>query len=173
MKLIAAADKFNGIGKRSGELLFRIPEDMQRFKALTVGNTVIVGRKTLESFPGGTPLPNRRNIILSRQREHPDNGAVYCGSLEELRSLLSELDGEIFVIGGGEIYRCLMPLCDTAYITRIDADGGGEVFLPPMGDLWSLAERSEKQEYNGIEYWFETYKRQTLCPSCLAVPSAY
>lgn len=169
MKLIAAADKFNGIGRRDGSLLFRIPEDMRRFKRLTTGNTVIVGRKTLESFPGGKPLPGRKCIVLSRQRKPPDNGAEYCDSIEKLRERLTELDGEIFVIGGGEIYRCLMPLCDTAYITRIDADGGGEVFLPPMGDLWRLTERSEKHEYEGISYWFETYERSVVFPSCLVM----
>lgn len=167
MKLIASADKFNGIGKRDGSLLFRIPEDMQRFKSFTIGNTVIVGRKTLESFPEGKPLPNRRCIVLSRQKNHPDNGAEYCGSIEELRERLTVIDGEIFVIGGGEIYRCLMPLCDTAYITRIDEDGGGEVFLPPMGDLWKLTEKSEKMEYEGISYWYETYERKVVFPSCL------
>ncbi|MDO5399091.1 MAG: dihydrofolate reductase [bacterium] len=167
MKLIAAADKFNGIGKKDGSLLFRIPEDMRRFKSLTTGNTVIVGRKTLESFPGGVPLPDRRCIVLSRKENHPDNGAEYCAGIEELRELLPGIDGEIFVIGGGEIYRCLMPLCDTAYITRIDADGGGEIFLPPMGELWRLTEKSEKREYEGISYWFETYERNVVFPSCL------
>lgn len=167
MKLIAAVDKFNGIGKNDGSLLFRIPEDLQRFKSMTIGNTVIVGRKTLDSFPGGKPLPDRRCIVLSRQSNHPDNGAEYCGSIKELSELLSGIDEEVFVIGGGEIYRTLMPLCDTMYITRIDADGGGEIFFPPMGDLWQLTEKSEKREYDGISYWFETYKRNIIFPSCL------
>ena len=167
MKLIAAVDLKNGIGKKNGELLFHIPEDMKRFKKLTVGNTIVIGRKTLESFPGGRPLPDRRNIVLTRNKDYHADGAEICGSVARLRGKLPFIKGEVYAAGGGEIYRQLLPLCDTAYITRIAADGGAEVFMPPMGDLWRLVEKSEKREYNGIEYWFETYKRSAVCPSCL------
>lgn len=156
LKLVAAADSLGAIGKRSGELLFHIPEDMKRFKALTMGNTVIVGRKTLETFPNKMPLKGRETIVLSRQ-EPLDNGAMYCNSLEELFKVLDNIQGDIFVIGGGEIYKELLPYCNRAYITRINADGKGDVFLPELDKSWIIKEKSEKKVDKGIEFWFETY----------------
>ena len=167
MKLIAAVDSRGAIGRSDGSLLFHIPEDMARFKELTMGTTVIMGRKTLESLPGGKPLAGRRNIVLTRNGDYSCEGAEICRSAAELRELCEGIPGEKFVIGGGEIYRLLMPLCDKAYITRIDADGGGDVFMPPFGEMWQLEKRSEVYEHNGISYRFEEYKRNAILPSCL------
>lgn len=158
LKLVAAIDRNNGIGKRSGELLFHIPEDMKRFRTLTMGNTVIVGRKTLETFPDKKPLPNRKTIVLSRQRPE-DNGAVYCRNISELVAVIEELKGDIFVIGGGEVYRQLIGFCDTLYITRVDADGNGEVFLDELDKTWVIKEISEKKVHNSLEFWFEMYTK--------------
>ena len=156
LKLVAAIDRNNGIGKRSGELLFHIPEDMKRFRTLTTGNTVIVGRKTLETFPDKKPLPNRKTIVLSRMKPK-DNGAVYCSDISELAAAIENIEGDIFVIGGGEVYRQLIGFCDTLYITRVDADGNGEVFFPKLDKTWIIKEKTEKKVHNSLEFWFETY----------------
>ena len=167
MKLIAAVDSRGAIGRGDGSLLFHIPDDMARFRELTMGETVIMGRKTFESLPGGRPLAGRRNIVLTRNEDYSCEGAEICHSVSELRELCGSIPGENIVIGGGDIYRLLMPLCTAAYITRIDADGGGDVFMPPFGELWRLVKRSELREHEGISYRFEEYKRSAVCPSCL------
>lgn len=152
MKLIVNADRNWGIGK-NGNLLLHIPEDMQRFKALTMGNTVVMGRKTLESLPGGKPLPGRKNVVLTRNKNYRADGVTTCHSVDEIK----ELSGEVFVIGGGEIYSLLMDECDTAYITRTDIDGDADTFMPPLGDEWELVEREERDFFR-----FETYKKRVI-----------
>ena len=151
MKLIVHTDRNGGIGK-DGKLLLHIPEDMQRFKSLTMGKTVVMGRKTLESLPGGKPLPGRRNVVLTRNKSYHADGVTVCGSIDEIKAL----DGEIFIIGGGEIYSQLIDECDTAYIKRSDFDGNADTFMPPLGDEWVLSE-CEEREYKEIRYKFETY----------------
>lgn len=148
MKLIANADRNWGIGK-NGNLLLHIPEDMQRFKAVTMGKTIVMGRKTLESLPGSKPLPGRKNIVLTRNKDFSAEGVTVCHNPEEL-------DDDVIVIGGGEIYSLLLDKCDVAYITRVDIDGRADTFMPPLGDGWELIE-SEEKEYEGIKYSFETY----------------
>lgn len=109
MKLIAAADKNWAIGK-DGELLVRISEDMKNFSAMTTGNVIVMGRKTLESFPGGKPLPNRVNIVLTHKKDYNGKGAIVVHSEEELWEELSKYDTEsIFVTGGESIYHMLLP----------------------------------------------------------------
>ena len=118
MDIIVARDDAWGIGK-DGELLRRISADMKRFRAMTTGNVLIVGRKTLESFPDGNPLPERVNIVLTKNMEYPAEGVVLCHSLEKLPELLHAYEGKgVFVAGGGSIYRQLLPLCRRAYVTR-------------------------------------------------------
>lgn len=105
MKLIAAADKNWAIGK-DGELLVRISEDMKNFSAITTGNVIVMGRKTLESFPGGKPLPNRVNIVLTHEKDYNGKGAIVVHSEEELWEELSKYDTDsIFVTGGESIYQ--------------------------------------------------------------------
>ena len=113
MHAIVAADKNWGIG-RNNELLVRIPNDMKNFRRLTEGNVVVMGRKTLESFPGGKPLPNRVNIVLTRQEGYDGKGAVVVHSEEELREELAKYTEEIFIIGGESIYRMMLPYCEDA-----------------------------------------------------------
>lgn len=150
MKLIVNIDRNGGIGK-NGELLVHIKEDMQRFKELTSGNTVVMGRKTLESLPGGKPLPDRVNVVLTRNRDYYAEDVVICHSIDEIKMLT----GEVFVIGGGEIYAQLIDLCDTAYITRTDIDGNADTFMPELGDDWILTKCEIRENYR-----FETYKKK-------------
>ena len=109
MDLIVAVDKNWGIG-RQDDLLFRISEDMKRFRALTIGKTVILGRKTLQSFPSGRPLQKRTNIVMTRSDNFEAEPAVICHSLTQLREQLRDLpENEVFVIGGASLYEQLMP----------------------------------------------------------------
>lgn len=134
---VAATDDNNGIG-RDGKLLARVSEDMRWFHRLTEGGTVIVGHNTLSSFPGGRPLRNRRNIVFSRDRSLKIDGAEVVHSVKEL---FKSLDGDAFVIGGGRIYRMLVPFCDTVYITRYRRSFRSDTFFPVLreSDGWYLS----------------------------------
>lgn len=159
MKLIAAADKHWGIGKNGG-LLFHIPEDMKFFRSMTQGKVVVMGRKTLESMPNGKPLPNRVNIVLSHDTAYHADGVTVCHTEAELADTLASFDTEdIFIIGGAQIYAQFLEKCDTAYVTRIDADGGAQVFLPNIDAMsdWTVAQQSEEKEHNGLRFRFMTY----------------
>jgi len=161
VNIIASADIDWGIGK-GGELLYNIPEDMRFFKETTTGKTVIMGRATLESLPGGKPLPKRRNIILSKTlTEVP--GAEVCASTEELCKLIGDEDSEnVFVIGGEKVYRELLPMCDTAYITRVEAKTAADRHLVNLdeSDEWEIVRRSPMYARDGVCFKFVTYKRK-------------
>ena len=161
MNAIACADLGWGIGK-DGDLIYNIPEDMKFFRTMTAGKTVIMGRATLESLPGGKPLPKRRNIILSRAVSSVD-GAEVCKSPEEIASLLADEAGEdIFVIGGESVYRDMLPYCDTIYITRVEAESDADRRFPDLDSdaEWEIAEQSPRYEKDGLFYSFVTYKRK-------------
>ena len=120
MNIIASADNNWAIGKNN-ELLIRIPQDMKRFRQMTTGNVVVMGRKTLESFPNQAPLKDRINIVLTANPNYEVKGAVIVHSMDELQEELQKYNSEdIYVIGGDSIYRQMLDLCDTAYITKID-----------------------------------------------------
>ena len=120
MIMIVAADEKWGIGKNGG-LLTPLPEDMKFFREKTKDSVVILGRKTLESFPDGKPLKNRVNIVISRQENIPVEGIVKVSSVEEAAEEAKKYKGKnVFVIGGGTIYRQMLKYCDTAYITKIE-----------------------------------------------------
>lgn len=168
MILLAAVDRKWAIGK-NGSLLYRVPEDLRRFRQLTVGNIVICGRKTLESFPGGKPLPDRETIVLSHQYE---NTAGYPGltvartpeeALEHAASLRK--DGQsIYVIGGESVYQLFLDRCDTALLTEIDAETpDADAFFPALRvqDGWNAAERSPEQiSSSGLSFRYVTYKKE-------------
>lgn len=160
---VVAVDKNWGIGN-DGNLLFHISEDLKNFRRLTEGKTVILGRKTLATFPKGAPLKNRRNIILSRDESYSVEGAEVARSVEEASELLkNENTDNIVVIGGESIYRQMLPLCDTAIVTKIDAEApASDKFFPNLDEdeNWYLAEESEVKEENGIKFKFCTYKRK-------------
>lgn len=156
---IASADADYGIGK-NGDLLFHIPEDMKFFRSTTLGHTVIMGRKTLESLPNGKPFKDRRNIVLSRDESFAPEGVEVVHSVEEAVRLAKGED-EVFVCGGGEIYRALLPYCKKVLITKIDAHAGAEVFFPNLDELpeWKLAECSDEHEHEGVKFRFCTYTK--------------
>ena len=161
MNLILSADKNWGIGYQN-KLLISIPSDMKFFSQKTTGHVVVMGRKTLESFPGGMPLKNRTNIVLTRNKEFQAPGTVLVHSLEELLEELKKYDTQdIYVIGGGAVYELLLPYCDTAYVTRIDYAYQADTWFPNLDDdpEWELAEESEEQTCFDIEFTFTRYQR--------------
>ena len=164
MQAIAAVDKNWAIGYR-GKLLTSIPEDMKLFKNETTGNVVVMGRKTLESFPGGRPLPNRTNIVLTTFEDYQCKGAIIVHSIDELFDRLSAYDNEkIYVIGGETIYRQLIPYCDRALITKIDMNYDADAFFPDLDkeDGWELEGESEEQTYFDLCYTFTQYKNKKV-----------
>ena len=240
MNLIAAADQNWAIGKNNS-LLISIPQDMRFFRETTSGKVVVMGRKTLESFPGGKPLKNRVNIVLTSNPDYSKEGVIVIHSPKELpeilqafqktretretqktqepqesqipltlqltpqevqqlqrtqktpelqrtqetqepqrtqetpelqkpqdpqilqKSLMSQGDisDDVFVIGGGSIYTLFLPLCDTAYITRIEKAFEADTYFPNLDQLddWQIVEQSETFEYEGIRYSFVIYRR--------------
>lgn len=161
MKLIAVQEKNGGIGVNGG-LLMSLPTDMKYFRKVTTGHTVIMGRKTLESFPGGRPLPKRRNIVLSTTLEGGE-GYEVCRGIDELDGMLSDDEKEnAFIIGGGQIYELMLPLADEAYITEIDAEIEADTFIPVFSALtdWERVSVSEAVEENGVKYVFAVYRRK-------------
>ena len=162
MNAIAAVDANWSIGK-AGSLLTSIPADMAYFRKMTAGKTVIMGRKTLESFPGGNPLKGRRNIVLTRDPGFTAEGAEIVRSVEEALELTADTDsGEVFVIGGGEIYRAFLPYTDTAYITKIDYAYDADTSFPDLDadPEWELSVQGEEQTYFDIIYEFDVYRRK-------------
>lgn len=161
MILIAAVDKNWAIGLK-GDLLVRIPADQKFFRSKTIGHTVVMGRKTLESFPGGQPLIKRRNIVLTHDKGYSVKGVETVGSIEDLDKLLEGLaDDEVFCIGGGSVYKELLDKCDKAFITKIDKEFEADTFIPDLekSPEWELEEESEEQTYFDLIYYFQTYKR--------------
>ena len=161
MNLIVSADREWGIGKNGG-MLFHMPGDLKYFKRMTTGKVVVMGRKTLESLPGGKPLPNRENIVLTQSQDFAVDGARVCHSEEELLLLLEGCDpDDIFIIGGAEVYRRMMSRCRRAYITKVDSVGGAERFLPDFDSApgWRLASESEPVAENGVTYRFCLYEQ--------------
>ena len=158
MNLIAAVDLNWAIG-RGGDQLCYIPADLKRFQALTTGHPVILGRKTLATFPGGRPLKNRRNLILSRDPAFAPEGAEVFRSLEALRAAAP---ADSFVLGGESVYAALLDWCDTAYITKIHASFDADAWFPNLDDLpeWELAEEEPVLEDGGLTFHYATYRRK-------------
>lgn len=164
MKAIAAVDKNWAIGK-DGKLLISIPEDMKFFKAATMGAIVVMGRKTLESFPGKRPLKNRTNLVLTRDKTYHPEGVSVFNCLEELKKALAALPSEeIFVIGGESIYRQLIPFCSQALITKIDKAFEADAFFPCLEkeEGWSLSSESPLKTYEGINFTFQAYSNSKV-----------
>lgn len=159
MNLIVAADRNWGIG-RKGDLLVSIPDDMKLFRELTDGKVVVMGRKTYESLPGKRILVNRVNIIVSSKKDYNVKGAFVVNTLEQLEEKLKEYNTEdVFVIGGGQIYKLLFDKCDTAYVTFLDYKYDADTFFPALDDKWKLVEESEEQTYFDVEYYYRKYIR--------------
>ena len=163
MNAIVAVDANWAIGCQ-GDLLFSLPTDMRRFRTLTMGGTVILGRKTLDSFPGGKPLPKRRNIVITRNPDLAVEGADIAASPEEALAL-AQGDENIWVIGGGSVYTALLSRCKRVYLTKVDqAAENADTFFPNLDKLpnWKVEKRSEPVEENGLTYRFIDYVNTAL-----------
>lgn len=160
MRLIAAIDKNRGIGYQN-KLLVQIPQDINHFQAMTMNQVIIMGRKTLESFPGGRPLYGRTNIVLTRSNKSFAKPAITCHSIEDVLEVLKDYpDKEVYVIGGEEIYHAFLPYANKAYITYIDYEYRADAYFPVLPkDEWKLVEESEEQTYFNLEYYFRTYEK--------------
>lgn len=166
MKLIVAAEKNWGIGKEN-KLLAHLPQDLKYFRKMTTGKIVIMGRKTLESLPGGKPLKDRINVVISRNSDLRTEGCVLAGSPEEAVGKALALAGEdgsdrLMVLGGASIYRQLLPSCDTCYVTRMENALESDCSFPDLDrdPEWELVRESPMQEENGIRYRFAEYRRK-------------
>ena len=162
MNLIVAVDKNWAIGKNN-KLMWSIPADMRFFREKTTGHVVVMGRKTLESFPGGLPLKNRTNVVLTAKTGYRAAGAVVVHTVEELLEKLREYeDQEPLLTGGGSVYRQLLPYCDTAYVTKIDHVYEADTYFPNLDEMpeWEMAEVSEEQTSFDLEYVFTKYERK-------------
>ena len=162
MRAIVAADEHWGIGK-DNRLLVSIPQDMKFFRNETTGNVVIMGRKTLESFPNGLPLKKRTNIVLTKDRNYKVKDAILVHSVEELMEELKKYDSEdIYVIGGDSIYRQLLPYCDVAHVTQIDYAYEADRYVPNLDEVsdWTIERTREELTYFDLEYMFVKYVRQ-------------
>ena len=161
MNVIVAVDENWAIGYKD-ELLVSIPNDHKMFREMTTGKVVVLGRKTLSTFPQGRPLKNRTNIILSTQPDYAVEGALVAHSLEEYLQLAEQYDTEdIFIIGGGSISRQLLPYCDTVHVTKIDHAYQADTYFPNLDDdpEWEITADSDEQTYFDITYRFVKYER--------------
>ena len=160
MDLIVAADRNWAIGK-GGDLIYSIPEDMKYFRRMTTGKTVVMGRKTLESFPGGKPLPKRVNVVLSSNRDYAPEGTVPVHNYAELFAEIAKYpEDDVMLIGGGRLYTDLAKYCRRAYITLIDAETEGvDTFIQNFDALegWSMESVSEPIETGGYTISFAVY----------------
>jgi len=156
--IVAVSDDW-GIGK-DNDLLWHLPEDMKRFKKLTTGNTIIMGKRTWESLPK-RPLPNRKNVVITDNPGENFEGAVSVYSIDEAIATCRD-DDEIFIIGGGSIYRQFMPLADRLYITHVHKKTEADVFFPKIDKrIWKVVEKEEfKPEDEGIPYTYVIYDRK-------------
>lgn len=164
MNIIVNVSKNWAIGKNGG-LLFHISADMRFFKEHTTGNVIVMGRKTLDSLPGGRALPDRTNIVLTRSAGLTRENVAVCHSFDELNDMLAGFDSKsVYVIGGESLYRKLLPLCDTAYVTKVDKEiHDADAFMVDLDEHpdWAAAEESELFSDNGLDYRFVTYRKKS------------
>ena len=162
MNVIVNVDKNWGIGK-DNKLLIHIPADMKFFRETTSGNVVVMGRKTLESFPNGLPLKNRTNIVLTSDKEFQIKDAVVRHSVEDVMEELKKYDEEsIYIIGGDSVYRQFLPFCKVAHITKVDHVYEADTHFPNLDEMreWEITGESEEQTYFDLEYRFFKYERK-------------
>jgi dihydrofolate reductase len=165
ISLIAAIGRNNEIGKEN-KLLWNMPADMKHFKETTSGHVVIMGRKTYESI--GKPLPNRRNILITRSSDYTAEGMEIAHSLDEALTLVENggggWDGEVFIIGGAQLYAEAIDIADKLYITRIDNEVlDADAFFPEFGPEWTETSKRENSadESNPHAFAFITYEKQS------------
>lgn len=162
MNLIAAVDNNWAIGFNNS-LLVRIPEDQKWFRETTTGKAVIMGRKTLESFPNKAPLKNRTNIVITKDVNYKVDGAIVVHSVEEAVLAAKDFkDEDIYVIGGESIYRQMLPLCNVAHITKIDYVYQADAYFPNLDkeEGWVITETSDERTYFDLIYEFVKYEKK-------------
>lgn len=164
MNLIVAVDKNWAIGNK-GKLLVSIPSDMKFFRQETSGEgkAVILGRKTLESFPGGRPLKNRVNIVLTKNPDFQAEGATVVHSVEEALEAVKEFDDDkIYVIGGDSVYKEFLPYCNLAHVTKIEHAYAADAYFPNLDEMpeWEITGESDEQTYFDLEYQFVRYEKK-------------
>lgn len=161
MNLIAAVDKHWAIGNK-GQLLVAIPQDQKLFRQETLGKVIVMGRRTLESLPGGKPLYGRTNLVLTSDRDYQVRGAQVCHSLDEALEILQAYSTEdIYIIGGESIYEQFLPYCDTAHVTYIDFVYAADRHFPDLDQHpeWRMAEESDEQTYFDLCYTYRRYEK--------------
>ena len=161
MNLIVAVDKNWAIGK-DNKLLVSIPQDMKFFRETTMDKVVVMGRKTLESFPNGLPLKKRTNIVITRDKNYQVKDAIVVHSVEEaVEELKKYSEEEIYVIGGESIYRQMLPYCKVAHVTKINHAYEADTFFPNLDEMedWEVTGISDEQTYFDLEYEFVRYER--------------
>lgn len=158
---ILNCDKKYGIGKRNG-LLFSLPKDMKFFRETTLNHVVCMGENTLLSFPGSKPLKNRTSIVLSQDPTHNYEGVVNVHSFEDFLKKIKEyeISDTVFIIGGASIYRQTLPYVDEVYLTKVNADGGAEVFFVNLDEEkgFELVKESEPEMDGDLEIKFTVYR---------------
>lgn len=162
MNLIVAVDNNWAIGNKN-ELLIRIPNDHKHFREETTGKVVVLGRKTLETFPQGQPLKNRTNIILSTDKNYKVKDAIVVHSINELLEELKQYnDEDIYIIGGDSVYRQMLPYCNVAHITKIDHEYEADAYFPNLDkdEAWEITADSDELTYFDIAYQFLKYERK-------------
>ena len=162
MNIIVAVDENWAIGYR-GDLLVRIPADHKMFRNETIRKVVVLGRKTMDTFPGGLPLAGRTNIVLTRNPEYQVKDAIVVHSVEELLAELKNYDTkDVYVIGGDSVYSQLLPYCDTAHVTKIDRSYEADTYFPNLdaSGEWEITAESDEQSYFDTTYHFLKYERK-------------
>lgn len=162
MNIIVAVDSNWAIGSKN-ELLVRIPADHKAFRQETMGKIVVLGRKTLETFPSGIPLQGRTNIIMSKDKSYKVKDAIVVHSVEELMETLKQYRSEdIYIIGGESIYKQMLPYCDVAHITKIDHEYAADAYFPNLDQMqdWVIRADSEEQTYFNLTYHFIRYEKK-------------
>lgn len=166
MKAIVAVDKNWGIGLK-GRLLVQIPADQKFFRQTTTGQVVVMGRRTLESFPQGQPLKDRVNIVLTKGGYSLPDGVEIVHDIDELKETLKRYeDKEIYCIGGAMVYEELLPLCDECLVTKIDESYEADAYFPDLdaSPEWELVRdgsEDEEQTYFDLIYYFQKYRRKS------------
>lgn len=164
MNAILSASQDWAIGK-DNQLLFHLKEDMKRFRTLTSGGTVIMGRRTLDSLPGGKTLPKRRNIVITHDKQFAREGAEVAHSVDSALSMVDADADDVWVMGGGSVYAAMLSRCKHVYLTRVDAAvEGADTFFPNLDKLscWEIISQSAPIEEDGISYRFVEYHNRKL-----------
>lgn len=162
MNILVAVDRHWAIGNK-GQLLVTIPQDQKMFREETMGKVLVMGRKTLESFPGGQPLYGRTNIVLTADQDYRANGAIICHSIEAVFQELERYPSEdVFIIGGQSIYEQFLPYCDVAHVTSLDFTYSADTYFPNLDEApeWEVVVESEEHTYFDLCYQFKMYKKK-------------